>query len=238
MKSDLDGKIRFQFPEEIYQNFLSTPEDVKLTARNPEIAAEVEAYAKIWVKQIEQVLVESEQIRREKDDVGPMAELEYWRKWLTKFTSVVEFVKQEKLKMCFECLKLARSKIVPLWGPLDNRVTEACNEAADNVKYLYALERFSEPLYRCDPNTMGDHISSLMYTIRMIYATSRYYNTSERVTALLVKVTNQMVTSCRNYLTENNTKTVWQHKKKEIIAKMAVSIKKNGLVSVCTCLLR
>ena len=79
---------------------------------------------------------------------------------------------------------------------------------------------------------MGDHISSLMYTIRMIYATSRYYNTSERVTALLVKVTNQMVTQCRNYLTENGTKTVWEHKKKDIITKMRVKSakkKKNNL---------
>ncbi|KAK6618885.1 hypothetical protein RUM44_003266 [Polyplax serrata] len=223
-KSDLDGKIRFQFPEDIYKNFLSTPEDVKVAARNPDIAGEVHAYGKIWIKQIEKVLVEAEQIRREKDDVGPMAELEYWRKWLTKFTSVVEFIKTEKLKMCLQCLRLSRSKIIPLWGPLDNRITEACNEAADNVKYLYALERFSEPLYTCDPTTMGDHISSLMYTIRMIYATSRYYNTSERVTALFVKVTNQMVTSCRIYLTENGTKTVWEHKKKDIISKMGVCL--------------
>ncbi|EEB13574.1 ciliary dynein heavy chain, putative [Pediculus humanus corporis] len=223
-KSDLDGKIKFQFPEEIYKNFLTTPEDVKIAARNPDIASEVNAYGKIWVKQIEKVLVEAEQIRREKDDVGPMAELEYWRKWLTKFTSVVEFIKTEKLKMCLQCLRYSRSKIIPLWGPLDNRITEACNEAADNVKYLYALERYSEPLYTCDPTTMGDHISSLMYTIRMIYATSRYYNTSERVTALLVKVTNQMVTQCRNYLTENGTKTVWEHKKKDIITKMRVCL--------------
>lgn len=61
-----------------------------------------------------QVLVEAEQIRREKDDVGPMAELEYWRKWLTKFTSVVEFIKTEKLKMCLQCLRLSRSKIIPV----------------------------------------------------------------------------------------------------------------------------
>lgn len=56
MKSDLDGKIRFQFPEQIYQNFLQTPEDVKIAARNTEIASEVEAYGRIWIKQIDMVL--------------------------------------------------------------------------------------------------------------------------------------------------------------------------------------
>lgn len=58
--------------------------------------------------------MKSEQIRRERDDIGPMAELEYWRKWLTIFTSVVEFIKTEKLKMCLQCLRWSRSKIFPV----------------------------------------------------------------------------------------------------------------------------
>lgn len=40
-----------------------------------------------WSKQIEQVLVESEQIRREADNIGPSAELNYWKSRMAKFNT-------------------------------------------------------------------------------------------------------------------------------------------------------
>jgi dynein heavy chain len=40
-----------------------------------------------WSKQIEQVLVESEQIRREADNIGPAAELSYWKNRMAKFNT-------------------------------------------------------------------------------------------------------------------------------------------------------
>ena len=39
----------------------------------------------IWSRQIEQVLAESEQMRREADDIGPVAELNYWKGRMAKF---------------------------------------------------------------------------------------------------------------------------------------------------------
>ena len=40
-----------------------------------------------WSRQIEQVLVESEQIRREADNIGPVAELNYWKSRMAKFNT-------------------------------------------------------------------------------------------------------------------------------------------------------
>ena len=42
-----------------------------------------------WSRQIEQVLVESEQIRREADNIGPLAELNYWKSRMAKFNTSV-----------------------------------------------------------------------------------------------------------------------------------------------------
>ena len=50
---------------------------------------------------------------------------------------------------------------------------------------------------------MLDAIPGLMNAIRMINSYSRYYNNSERMTALFVKVTNQMINACRAHITDN-----------------------------------
>lgn len=73
-----------------------------------------------------------------------------------------------------------------------------------------------------DPTTIPDILPSLLYAIRMVFTTSRYYNTTEKVTALLIKVTNQIVKSCINYINENGTKTVWVQKKGDVIKKIEV----------------
>ncbi|XP_022821404.1 dynein heavy chain 8, axonemal-like [Spodoptera litura] len=159
------------------------------------------------------VLVQSQQLRRESSNIGPLAELDHWRRQLTTFTSIIEHIKSEPAMMYIHTLITAKSKLLKKWRQLDNKVTDYYNEAFDNVRYLYALEKFCEPLYRCDPYTMQDFIPSLIYNIRMMYATSRYYNTTEQISTLLVKVTNQILNMCMNFLTKNGKKTIWNQDK-------------------------
>lgn len=112
------------------------------------------------------------------------------------------------------------------------------NEAKDNVKYLYTLEKFFGQLQKSSPvrislsvclsvhlwipsgrtnlsvslsqTSMLELIPSLMTSIRMIFTVSQYYNTSERMTCLLLKVTNQMISSCRAYLSQGVAR-IWDH---------------------------
>ena len=68
--------------------------------------------------------------------------------------------------------------------------------------------------------SMLDSIPGLMNAIRMINTYSRYYNTSERMTALLVKVTNQMITACRAYITDSGDHKVWEQDREALLRKL------------------
>lgn len=56
---------------------------------------------------------------------------------------------------------------------IDVNVTEAANEAKDNVKFLFTLERFIEPLYSGIATTIIDTLPALMNSIKMIHTIAR-----------------------------------------------------------------
>lgn len=74
------------------------------------------------------------------------------------------------------------------WRDLDCRITDSSNEARDNLKFLYPIEKLCQPLYSSSPVDMLDSLPSLIDTILMVHAVSRYYHTSEKMTSLFVKV--------------------------------------------------
>ena len=49
----------------------------------------------------------------------------------------------------------------------------------------------------------------LLYTVKMIYNISAFYNNSVRVASLLVKITYQAIISCKSYITNDGKDTIW-----------------------------
>uniref|UniRef100_A0A669P3A4 AAA+ ATPase domain-containing protein n=1 Tax=Phasianus colchicus TaxID=9054 RepID=A0A669P3A4_PHACC len=173
----------------------------------------------IWIKQIRQVLVESEQMRREADDIGPSAELEHWKSRMSLFNSLLDDIKSSRVKKTLSILQAARSKTLKQWKELDSSITIAANEAKDNVRYLYTLDKFFALLAKASPVTVVEHIPSLMNAVCMIYCTSPHYNTSECMTSLLLKITNQMINMCKAYLREGVSK-IWDLDREELLKRI------------------
>ncbi|KAJ8415685.1 hypothetical protein AAFF_G00402420 [Aldrovandia affinis] len=212
---------------------LKGPSDYMAVANSTEALEKIEACMKVWVKQIEQVLAESDQLRKEADDLGPRAELDHWKKRMSRFNYLLDQLKSPDVKAVLGVLMVAKSKLIKSWRELDIRITDSANEAKDNVKYLYTLEKFCDPLYNSDPVSMVEAIPGLINAIRMIHSISRYYNTSEKITSLFVKVTNQMITACKAYITNNGTATIWIQPQDVVADKLKAAIHLNKEYQNC-----
>ncbi|KAE9197943.1 hypothetical protein PF004_g19688 [Phytophthora fragariae] len=104
------------------------------------------------------------------------------------------------------------------WKQIDIGITEAANEAKDNVMYLFTLEKFIIPLYNGTPSSIIDTLPALMNSIKMIHSIARYYNTTERMANLFTKITNQMITICEHCVTGDDTYEVMWDKDPEELA--------------------
>jgi dynein heavy chain len=114
------------------------------------------------------------------------------------------------------------------WKQIDISITEAFNEAKDNVKYLVTLEKFIEPLYTGTPAQVIDTLPALMNSVKMIHTIARYYNTSERMTGLLAKITNQMITNCKHCILEgDDPDSLWGKEPGQLIKNLEVCLKLN-----------
>lgn len=63
-----------------------------------------------------QVLIESEQMRKEADDSGPLTELEHWKRMSAKFNYIIEQIKGPSCKAVINVLNVAHSKLLKVKG--------------------------------------------------------------------------------------------------------------------------
>ena len=208
------------------------------TALPPDAVDHFESLLNEWCNQIEKYLNQPAQ-NVDNDDVGPRGELEYWRGRMQKLTSITEQLKRPDCKQVINVLSAltkaatdtGKQNIVNLlrrWKQIDVNITESANEAKDNVKYLYTLERFIDPLYTGNAETIIDTLPALMNSIKMIHTIARYYNTPERMTALFAKITEQMIANCKMHITsDSELDSLWDSDPQELVRKLESCLKLN-----------
>lgn len=202
-----------------------------------------------WLSTITNLLNEDNETKKEPPDAGPRVELDYWKGRMQKITTLCEqlksndfrFVKGQlfRHKPSHEISQRGRadeniSKLMMDYSRVDLLLTDKLNEAKDNVKYLTTLEKFIEPLHSGTPQQIIDTLPALMNAIKMIHTIARFYNTSDKMTGLFMKITNQMITNCKNrILNKKKIEDIWNRDPAELIEVLSSCIKLNKEYKEC-----
>jgi dynein heavy chain len=64
-----------------------------------------------------------------------------------------------------------------------------------------------------------EYLPSIMHSIGNIHSCSHYYNTSEHMTALFIKVTNQLIKACREFCYAREPR-IWEHDYDELLVEL------------------
>ena len=230
--SSLVGGLVLDKPQLPSPEILDARTFTKMAKDNHELIHDFEVLLEGWCNQIQAYLDEPATKGGgldgdENEDVGPLKELENWRNRMQRLTSISEQLKRKDCKSVIGLLQTVtknsadptKQKMMSLlrrWKQTDVNITEAANEAKDNVKYLFTLERFIEPLYKGTATTIIDTLPALTNSIKMIHTIARYYSTNERMTALFACITDQMIVNCKA--------SIWGIRPDEITANLGQSL--------------
>ena len=87
-----------------------------------------------------------------------------------------------------QVLERARSSYLEPFLDLSNLISSEAFAAENNLKYLLILQEICSTLSKSSPRNIPDLLPDLLTRIRMIWNTSRFYSSAERLCGLLRKV--------------------------------------------------
>ena len=169
-------------------------------------------------------------------------EIEYWSRRMLTLVSITEQLKSKPNRVVTGVLRARAAMaedeetkhdetqvslqeqtklLLDQWREVDMKITDALNEAKDNVRFLSNLAKVIEPLYHEGAAAITEAMSRIMNSLKMIHTLSRHYGTDVRMTNLFERITNQCITRCKAEIYGGDApQKLWKQEPAEVIAKM------------------
>ena len=182
------GKTVLYIPKEEISNASTVSEDKDLVQR-------LESTVIRWTRQIKDV-INNQDILQDTEGTGPLEEIQFWRSRTQDLSGISEQLKKEGVTQIVSVLKFAKSPYLGPFTSIVDSIQRGSIEANDNLKYLMSLHDPCTELAHAEPRNIPKILPDLLACIRMIWTSSKFYNTEERLTGLLRKVSSEIITCC------------------------------------------
>jgi len=153
-----------------------------------------------WLPAVERELDFKDDTLHSIDDLSPEAPLTYWRERLAHLNSLNEHLESKETRDVVNIWELQLPEKAKAWYALEKRLREGTQEANDNVKALTGLHKYFQVLYNGTPNKISEELLTIFSKVKIQRYMSKYLQRDECMTGLLVKIVNQIIIRCKQYL--------------------------------------
>lgn len=169
--------------------------DAKLAAKQKDLVQRLESTIIHWTRQIKEV-VNQQDSNNTSEPSGPLSEVEFWRERSVDLSGIRSQLDDPSVSQIVTVLEHARSSYLAPFLSLRNLIHREAVAAGDNLKFLLCLEEPCRALSLAHPQDIPGLLPPILNCIRMVWNTSRFYNTPDRITVLLRKLSNQIIMRC------------------------------------------
>ncbi|BFI30788.1 dynein axonemal heavy chain [Marchantia polymorpha subsp. ruderalis] len=169
--------------------------NVAVLARDKELTQRLESILIRWTRQIKEV-VRNQEAFVEDESMGPLAEIDFWRKRNLNLGGIRDQIRHHRVKDMLAILEKFRSAYLGPFMSLSEHIGQEAVVAEQNLKHLITIEDLCKRLSTSKIRDIPPLLPKLLLRIRMIWKLSPYYNTSDKITGLLCKVSNEIISRC------------------------------------------
>lgn len=169
------------------------------TSVGKDLLQQLEGIAIHWTRQIKGLLSSHEHVLSSQSQ-GPIEEINYWKSRARNLSSISDQLQSEEVQAIVRFLNQYESKYVQPVAKLKNSIQVGLKEAQNVVKFLSILQEPCEQLSQLEPENIPKVFLDLMNCTRLIYTHSSNYNTFERVSDLLRRISSEIVRQCSTHI--------------------------------------
>ncbi|KAJ3403337.1 hypothetical protein HDV05_007876, partial [Chytridiales sp. JEL 0842] len=167
----------------------------EVSAKSKDVVQRLESLVVHWTRQIKEV-VNNQHTSQTTENSGPLEEIEFWRRRCDDLSGISEQLNKPELQTIVNIIGLAKSSYLDQFLRLSNLIQEGTLQAQNNLKFLSTLTDPCQVLANAEPKDIPAILPKILMCIRLIWSNSKYYNSKERLTSLLRKVSSEIIRRC------------------------------------------
>ncbi|RKP21179.1 hypothetical protein ROZALSC1DRAFT_20732 [Rozella allomycis CSF55] len=170
-------------------------EEIEIVSKDKDVVQRLESLLLHWTRQIKEV-VNNQHNTEASETSGPLEEIKFWKSRCADLSGINVQLNRTEVQKILEVMKSCKSSYLEQFMRLSNLIQDGLLQAQDNLKFLSTLIEPCKELANAEAKNVGGIIQKVLFFVRLIWLNSRFYNTRERLTGLLRKISNEIINRC------------------------------------------